>query len=399
MKRTSSDIVMLRLDEIELDSDNPRVNFAGEELRELSESLKTDGMIEPVVVRRNGQKYEVVVGERRARAAAYAGLSQIPSIVRNVSDEEASRLRLIENITRKDLDVFERVDGIKSHMSRFGLNVQEMGVVLHKSTATLQGWFKVAESTSPRMKASIKLRSIGLELLRELAKYNDETQEKLAEVIVDNGLIVHQARKLLNAFERKPTLSSVDELARKIKGEYKTVTITVPATRAKEIKRQLERAGRKQEHDKEKAKARLRKHLRPPRDVKSSKAPPAIRPVSPLESIKIPYEAKSTLEEIVTNPTRQLELAKLIEKENFDEGDVSYLASLAQREPRLSAKELFNRVIDESDRQGKLRFMVIELRPKLSEILKVESAKRGNEPKETIVSLASERLKQLGYKW
>jgi ParB family chromosome partitioning protein len=398
LKQGPSEILMLNLGQIELSSDNPRTDFSGEELRQLSESLRTDGMIEPIIVRKSGQKYEIVVGERRARAAAYAGLSKIPSIVRNVGDEEASRIRLIENMTRKDLDVFERVAGIKNYMSRYRMPIPEMARILHKSPTTLQGWFKVAESTSPKMRSSDKLRKLGLELLREIAKYNDETQERLAEVIVENGLIVHQARRLLNAFERKPDLKRVGDVARRIKDEYRTVTITVPASRAKEIKRKLEREGHRQEREKVKAKARLQKHLRRSSRRRSANAGSLIPTPTPLEAIKIPYEAKSALEGIVKDPARQIELAKLVQTENFDADEASHLANLARHEPRLSARELIKRVVEDSDRRGKIRFMVVGMRPKFVEIVKEESAKRNSEPKETVIELAAERLSQLGYK-
>ena len=397
MPKAAFEVVMLGLEQIELSPDNPRLDFTKKDLQELSESLKTDGMIEPIVVRKSGLKYEVVVGERRARAAAYSGLTQIPAIVRNVSDEEASRLRLIENIIRRDLDVFERVAGIRAYMSKYGMNLQQVAAVLHKSPETLQGWFKVAYSTSPRIRSSDKFRRLGLEQLRELAKYDDETQEKLAEAIVDHGLIVHQARRFLAAFDRRPDLKRLDELARKIKEEYKTVTITVPASRVRQIKQQLEEEARRQERERLKAKRRLQKHLRPkPPSAKASILPATRSPVQ-LETIQIPYEAKSLLERMIQNPARQMELARIIESENFDEWEIRFLLDLARQEPQLAASELVRRVVEESDKRGKVSFMVVEMRPRFRGLVVQESNKRRSDPKTTLVDLATERMIQLGY--
>jgi ParB family chromosome partitioning protein len=388
-------VVMLSLDQIELTPDNPRIDFSKKDLKELSESLRTDGMIEPIIVRKVGPKYTVVVGERRARAAAFTGLTRIPAIVRDVNDEEASRLRLIENLTRKDLDVFETVAGIKAHMSKYGMNMKQMATVLHKSPATVQGWFKVAESTSPNVRRSDKLRLLGLELLRELSKYNDETQEKLAEAIVDHGLIVHQARRFLTAFDRRPDLRKIDEIAARMKAEYKTVTITLPASKASEIRRNLEREAHRQDREKSKAKDRLRKHLRP-KVARSSKVTGS-RGSTAFEKIDVPYEAKSGLEEVISNPSKQLELAKQIQEQNFDESEIGELINLAKRQPQLSASELVDRYIEDSDKRGKIRFMVVELKPKFNELLKDEAEKRKGEPRKILVELAAERLSELGY--
>lgn len=103
----------LAIEEIQRDGEQPRRMFDETALRELSESIKTQGILQPILVRRDGKGYRIIAGERRWRAAQLAGLKEVPAIVREASSEEAFELALVENLQRKDLNPIEEALGYK----------------------------------------------------------------------------------------------------------------------------------------------------------------------------------------------------------------------------------------------------------------------------------------------
>jgi len=104
---------LIPIDEIVPNPNQPRRRFSEEELKELAESIKEFGVLQPIIVREKDGKYEIVAGERRWRAAKMAGLSRIPAVVKEVSDEEMMILSLVENLQREDLNPVERARAIK----------------------------------------------------------------------------------------------------------------------------------------------------------------------------------------------------------------------------------------------------------------------------------------------
>jgi ParB family chromosome partitioning protein len=397
---------MVNLEDLDLIPDNPRFDFSKESLMELAESLKTDGMIEPIVVRPKGERYELVVGERRARAAAYAGLMQVPALIRDINDEEASRLRLIENINRKDLDVFERVKGIKAHMDKYNLNMKQMASLLHIQVKTLTEWFRLSESTSPKLKVSSNnFRRLGIGHLRYLAKYNDETQEKLAEVITNNKFAWTQARRLLQLFDANPEVD-LNELAQRVKDEYKVVQVTVPKEEAERLKKNAEKETEKLDKAKEKVKEKLKERLRRENERKLPTAPILEKPSIPektsameqvWETVKIPYAVRSELERKIERLDRKVSLAKVIEAQKLDEWETNYLIELATKKPDLDINGLLKIVKEESTKRSKVTFMVLEIEPSIYGALNKESENRGMDIKSTTLELLTERLEELGY--
>ena len=101
------EVVDLYLDDIIPNRFQPREVFNEEALRELSASIKEHGVIQPIIVRKIGDKYEIIAGERRYKASTMAGLTKIPAIIRNLDDKEASKVALLENLQRKDLSAIE----------------------------------------------------------------------------------------------------------------------------------------------------------------------------------------------------------------------------------------------------------------------------------------------------
>lgn len=113
--------------------DQPRKNFDDESLKELSESIKSDGIIQPIVVRKIKDGYQIIAGERRYRASKLIGIKKIPVIVKNVTDRKAKELALVENIQREDLNPIEEAISFKTLIEEYKLTQQELSEIIGKS--------------------------------------------------------------------------------------------------------------------------------------------------------------------------------------------------------------------------------------------------------------------------
>lgn len=130
---TDENLLTVDLDKLKAKEDQPRKNFDDDSLEELANSIKADGVIQPIVVRKVGDKYEIIAGERRFRASKLAGLEKVPIIIKNVSDRKARELALVENIQREDLNPIEEAISLKTLMEEYKLTQQELSDIVGKS--------------------------------------------------------------------------------------------------------------------------------------------------------------------------------------------------------------------------------------------------------------------------
>ncbi|WBB29401.1 ParB/RepB/Spo0J family partition protein [Parvimonas micra] len=130
---TDENLLTVDLDKLKAREDQPRKNFDDASLEELANSIKADGVIQPIVVRKVGDKYEIIAGERRFRASKLAGLEKVPIVVKNVSDRKARELALVENIQREDLNPIEEALSLKTLMEEYKLTQQELSDIVGKS--------------------------------------------------------------------------------------------------------------------------------------------------------------------------------------------------------------------------------------------------------------------------
>ena len=130
---TDENLLTVDLDKLKAREDQPRKNFDDDSLKELANSIKADGVIQPIVVRKVGDKYEIIAGERRFRASKLAGLEKVPIVVKNVSDRKARELALVENIQREDLNPIEEAISLKTLMEEYKLTQQELSDIVGKS--------------------------------------------------------------------------------------------------------------------------------------------------------------------------------------------------------------------------------------------------------------------------
>ena len=190
-------IETLPLREIEPDPGQPRKTFDDETLAELSASIAEHGLLQPIAVRpKPSGGYLIVAGERRWRASRMAGLTEVPVIVKDVTDEQAMELALVENLQREDLDPVEEASGIRELMTRCDLTQEQAARKLGKSRSALANSLRL-----------LSLPETVLELLKSgfitighakvvLGLPTPELQEEAAQMIADNQLNVRQAEAL-----------------------------------------------------------------------------------------------------------------------------------------------------------------------------------------------------------
>lgn len=133
----SEKVIDLDLDEIDPNPHQPRQIFGENELNELAESIRENGMLQPIVVRRSGDRYELVAGERRLRASRLLELRKIPALIRDIRDEDSLKLALLENLQREDLNPIEKAAGLKALVEELGLSAAEIGKALGKGRSTI----------------------------------------------------------------------------------------------------------------------------------------------------------------------------------------------------------------------------------------------------------------------
>lgn len=136
-------LVWLDLDQITTNPMQPRESFDDEGLEELAQSIQQNGVVQPVVVRRDKLGYQLIAGERRWRAAQKAGLRKLPAIVRRVSEERVLDLALVENIQRQDLNPLEEAHAFQMLIENFGLTQEEVGRRLGKKRATVTNSLRI----------------------------------------------------------------------------------------------------------------------------------------------------------------------------------------------------------------------------------------------------------------
>lgn len=139
----TGEVVMLDVKSIEPSEHQPRRVMEEEELQSLAESVKREGLLQPIMVRREGRKFRLVFGERRWRAALAAGLPTIPAVIKDVTEEEAFRFALVENLQRVDLNPMEKARAIRSYMKKFSLTQKEVGERLGMARPSVANFLRI----------------------------------------------------------------------------------------------------------------------------------------------------------------------------------------------------------------------------------------------------------------
>ncbi len=189
----------------------PRREFDADSLRELADSIAAQGVIQPVVVRAvENDRYELIAGERRWRAAQQAGLDEIPVVIKEVTEEAAMAMGLIENIQREDLNPLEEANALSRLLHEFGLTHQEVAKAVGKSRTTVTNLLRLLE-LNEEVKVLVETRRLEMGHARALLGLQGEPQTKAANQVVKQGLSVRETERLVRRLQgeaENPTRAS-----------------------------------------------------------------------------------------------------------------------------------------------------------------------------------------------
>jgi ParB family chromosome partitioning protein len=185
----------------------PRREISNDSLTELAESIKRHGVMQPIVVRRLGEHadvpFEIIAGERRWRAAKLAGFTHIPALVRDIPDELAIALALIENIQREDLNPMEQAIALQRFHDEFGMSHQEIAETVGKARATVSNLLRLI-SLHEDVKTLLDHGDIDMGHARALLSLNAKDQVSAAKIVVEKALSVRQTEQLIRDLSAPP---------------------------------------------------------------------------------------------------------------------------------------------------------------------------------------------------
>lgn len=196
----------LKLTEIEPNKEQPRKDFDDAALAELADSIREHGVLQPLLVRPmvNG-RYQIVAGERRWRASRMVGLSEVPVVIREMTDTEAMELALIENLQRKDLNIIEEAQGYKTLMETYGFTQEKVAQRVGKSRPVIANALRLL-SLPPKVEKMVREGVISAGHARALLSLEDaKAMEETAGRIVSQGLSVREVEKLSTPKKEKKT--------------------------------------------------------------------------------------------------------------------------------------------------------------------------------------------------
>ena len=185
----------LKINEVEPNRNQPRRNFDQEALEELANSIKEYGLIQPIVVTKKEDYYQIIAGERRWRASKLAGMEEIPAIIREDDDKKNTEIALIENIQREDLNPYEKAVGIKNLMQEYGLRQEDVAKKLGKSRSAIANSVRIL-NLDPRVLEFAKEGKLTEGHCKSLLPITDpERQYKTAVQMIERGATVRQLEK------------------------------------------------------------------------------------------------------------------------------------------------------------------------------------------------------------
>ncbi|NNM82893.1 MAG: ParB/RepB/Spo0J family partition protein [Burkholderiales bacterium] len=201
---TQGEVKNLSIDDLQPGKYQPRSQMDEESLRHLSESIRKQGIMQPILVRPIGMdRYEIIAGERRWRASRIAGLEQVPVLVREVADEAALSMALIENIQREDLNPLEQAQGIQRLIDEFGMTHQGAAEAVGYSRSAVSNLLRLLNLCAP-VQELLMHGKIDMGHARALLSLENAEQIEVANVVVKKQLSVRETERLVQALQKPP---------------------------------------------------------------------------------------------------------------------------------------------------------------------------------------------------
>ena len=200
----------------------PRTGMDNEALQQLADSIRQQGLLQPILVRPNEARYDILAGERRWRAAKIAGLTEIPAIVRTVSDEQAMAIGLIENIQREDLNPLDTAKGLKRLATEMEMTHQEVAEAVGKSRTSVTNYLRLL-SLNPDVQEALEQGHIELGHAKALLGVKGSLQSQMAKMVLKRRLSVRETERVIQRLQDSSAtqrrLGSADPNIRRLESE------------------------------------------------------------------------------------------------------------------------------------------------------------------------------------
>lgn len=205
MQTIESDLIELDIDLLYPTDSQPRKVFKEERMNELAQSIKANGIIQPIVTRRNGDRFQIIAGERRWRAAQLAGLRKIPCLVREITDEDVLEISLIENIQREDLNPIEEANAYKNLLEKLSITQEEVANRVGKDRSSITNALRLLKLPL-EIQQLVEEEKLSMGHARTLLSLESvEKQIELAHEIIEKVLSVRQTEKLVKSLQTAGT--------------------------------------------------------------------------------------------------------------------------------------------------------------------------------------------------
>lgn len=231
---------LVAIDKVKPNPNQPRTHFNETELRELSESIKAHGVLQPLLVRKQGDGFEIIAGERRYQAAKLAGLTEVPVTIKEADDQAVLEMALIENLQRSDLNPIEEAKGYKQLIKTSGMTQEALSKAVSKSRSTITNSLRLLDLPQQVQDLLYNGKLTAGHARAILAVPYEEARIKLAEKVVAEGLSVRATEKLAPLFSvgdaqkapRPVTPQSFKKAARVLRQAFNT-NVKVKSLRGK----------------------------------------------------------------------------------------------------------------------------------------------------------------------
>jgi len=236
----------IKVNQVEVNPYQPRFEFSEDALKELSESIKLQGLIQPITVRQMGHNvYQLISGERRLRASKMAGMTEIPAYIRTADDQQMLEMALIENIQRENLNAIEVALSFQRMIDECAINQEELGDRVSKNRSTITNYLRLLK-LPPTIQAAIRDNKITMGHARALINVNDpSTQLYIYQEILDKDLSVRKVEDMVRSIKQsgiKP--SSKEKKSESISFQYQKIQDDLSSKFATRIKMKVQDGGK-----------------------------------------------------------------------------------------------------------------------------------------------------------
>lgn len=210
-KAAGDELLEIDLDLIQPNSEQPRTRFTEEKLEELAQSIRVNGVVQPIIIRRKDSQFELVAGERRWRAAQRAGLQKIPAVIKDVSDEKLLELALVENIQRQELNAIEEAKAYRKLIDTIGLTQEIIAGRVGKNRTVITTFLRLLKLPDDIQKLIEEEKISAGHGRALLLTDNADAQRQISKVIIEMALSVRETEKAVKRINKGGSETAVNK--------------------------------------------------------------------------------------------------------------------------------------------------------------------------------------------